>query len=79
MRDVVPFVPRRRIQMLDQGPTLADVENLKAAADCEYRKILRKRFFHEGRFQGVALWVRRFRFRLFCFTVERGIDIRSAG
>ena len=47
MRDVVPFVPRRRIQMLDQGPTLAYIENLKAAADCEYRKILRKRFFHE--------------------------------
>jgi hypothetical protein len=79
VRDIVSLMPVRRVQMLDQRSTLADVEHLKAAADCEYRKILRKRFFHEGRFQGVALWVRRFRFRLFCFTVERGIDIRSAG
>jgi hypothetical protein len=76
--DVGPFMPVQRVQMLDQGPTLAYVENLKAAADCEYRQIARERLFHERRFQGVALSVRRFRFSLPCLTLELRIDIRSA-
>src|ERR1035438_3179117 len=39
--DVVSLMTGRRIQMLNQSPTLAHVENLKATADCEYRKISR--------------------------------------
>jgi hypothetical protein len=65
----------RRVQMLDQGSTLTHIENLKSTADCEYREILRERLFHEHRFQGITLRVRRFRFSLPYFTVEGGIDI----
>jgi hypothetical protein len=61
--------------MLNQGPALTHIENLKATADCEYREILRERLFHERSFQGIALSVRRFRFSLSYFTVEGGIDI----
>ncbi len=67
------------IQMLDQGATLTDVEHLKAPADRKDREIPRERFFQHGRFQGVALFVRRFRFSLPCLAIKPGIHIRSAG
>ena len=65
--------------MLDQRSTLAYIENLKAPANCEYRKILRERLFQQQLLDSVALRVGRFRFRLLRFTVERGVDVRSAG
>ncbi len=46
MADIVSLMAVRRIQMLDQRSTLTHVENLKAATDCEYRRIMRERFFH---------------------------------